>query len=227
MTAKNFIFIIIFTLSFFIFFRSCWKLFLYMKVGKKKDDRFDNPGKRIINVLKIAFGQSKLLRDPSAGLVHFFIFWGFMLFLFAVIEAIIQGFYSPFSLSFTGMLYSATTFIQDIFSVLVIASCLYALYRRFILHIPRLEVDKTGKLDAAFILVMIILVCVFMLGENISLVARQNFILDEYEVRPVSQYFAGIFYSGSGNANSFYEFFWWAHITVIFGFLNYLPYSKH
>src|SRR3972149_4898194 len=78
------------------------------------------------------------------------------------------------------MLYSATTFIQDIFSVLVIASCLYALYRRFILHIPRLEVDKTGKLDAAFILVMIILVCVFMLGENISLVARQNFILGEY-----------------------------------------------
>src|SRR3972149_6613944 len=150
-----------------------------------------------------------------------------ILFLFAVIEASMQGFYSPFTLSFTGMLYSATTFIQDIFSVLVIASCLYALYRRFILHIPRLEVDKTGKLDATFILVMIILVCVFMLGENISLVARQNFILGEYEVRPVSQYFAGILYSSPGGANSFYEFFWWAHIVVIFGFLNYLPYSKH
>ena len=73
-----------------------------MKVAKKKDDRFSDVGRRIGNVIKIAFGQSKLLRDPFAGTVHFLIFWGFMLFLFAVIETIIQGFYSPFNLSFLG-----------------------------------------------------------------------------------------------------------------------------
>src|SRR3989304_5667604 len=227
MELKNIIFILFFLVSILFFIWSCRNLVRYMLVAKKKDSRFDKIGERLKRVWVIAFAQTKLLRDPKAGILHLIIFWGFILFLFAVIEAIIQGFYSPFTLSFTGMLYSATTFIQDIFSVLVIASCLYALYRRFILHIPRLEVDKTGKLDATFILVMIILVCVFMLGENISLVARQNFILGEYEVRPVSQYFAGILYSSPGGANSFYEFFWWAHIVVIFGFLNYLPYSKH
>jgi Fe-S oxidoreductase/nitrate reductase gamma subunit len=227
MELKNIIFILFFLISVSTFVWSCRNLVRYMLVAKKKDDRFDKIGERLKKVWVIAFAQTKLLRDPKAGILHLIIFWGFVLFLFAIVEAIVQGFYSPFNLRFTGALYSAITFIQDIFSILVIASCLYALYRRFIRHIPRLEVDKSGKLDAAFILMMIIFVCVFMLGENISLVAKNNFVLGQYEVRPVSQYFAVIFYSNNGSANTYYEFFWWAHIVVIFGFLNYLPYSKH
>ncbi|MGZ8508713.1 MAG: respiratory nitrate reductase subunit gamma, partial [Bacteroidia bacterium] len=199
-----------------------------MMVGKKKDDRFNFVGRRLKRVWTIAFVQTKLLRDPKAGILHLLIFWGFVLFLFAVVEAIIQGFYSPFSLEFTGSFFSVVTIIQDVFAVLVIAACLYALYRRFIIHIPRLEVDKSGKIDAAFILVLIIFVCVFMLGQNISLVAKNNFVLSENEVRPISNYFAGIFFNeGNTSANFSYDFFWWAHIVVVFSFLNYLPYSKH
>ena len=36
----------------------------------------------------IAIGQSKIFRDPVAGPIHAFIFWGFMVLLFAVIESI-------------------------------------------------------------------------------------------------------------------------------------------
>jgi Fe-S oxidoreductase len=198
-----------------------------MLTAKKKDDRFDNINDRLKRVWKIAFVQTKLLRDPKAGILHLLIFWGFILFIFAVIEAVIQGFYSWFTLAFTGPFYAFITVVQDIFAVLVIAACLYALYRRFVLHIPRLEVDKAGKMDAAFILILIMLVCVFMLGEKISLVAKQDFILNEYELRPLSNYLAGIFYFDNSSADLYYEIFWWAHIVVIFGFLNYLPYSKH
>ena len=115
MDIKNIIFIIVFISAISFFIWSCRNLIKYMMVAKKKDDRFDEIGKRITNVLKIAFGQSKLLRDPAAGLTHFLIFWGFMLFLFAVIEALIQGFYSAFTLSFLGPVYSIITIIQDIF----------------------------------------------------------------------------------------------------------------
>jgi len=67
-----------------------------------------------------------------------------------------------------------------------------------------------------------------MFGQNISLVAMNNFILADNEIRPLSNYLAGVFYNTeSSNANFYYELFWWAHIVVIFGFLNYLPYSKH
>ena len=92
----------------------------------------------------------------------------------------------------------------------------------------RLEVDKHGKLDAAFILVLILLVCVAMFGENISLIAMHNFQLGKYEIRPISAFLSPIFYSGpTSHAETMYQFFWWMHIVVVFGFLNFLPYSKH
>jgi len=42
-----------------------------MLVAKKKDDRFDKPWLRIKRVITIVFGQSKLLREPLAGGIHF------------------------------------------------------------------------------------------------------------------------------------------------------------
>ncbi len=198
-----------------------------MFVAKKKDDRFDNPGSRLARTWKIAFLQTKLMRDPKAGILHIFIFWGFVLFIFAVLETIIQGFYSPFSLSFLGPVYSVITVIEDVFGILVICSVLYALYRRYIIHVPRLEVDKHGKIDAAIILILIMFVCIFMYGENISLVAKDGFVLAGYEVRPVSAFLSPIIFSSPATAALFYEIFWWGHILVILTFLNILPYSKH
>jgi Fe-S oxidoreductase len=228
MTLKNIIFILVFLAAVGVFVWSLKRLYSYMLTAKKKDDRTDRVGDRIINVLKIAFGQSKLLRDPAAGLIHFFIFWGFVLFLFAVVESIIQGFYTEFDLEFTGPFYIAVTLIQDIFSLLVIVAVLAALYRRYVVHVPRLEVDKKGKADAAFILLMIMFVCIFMLGQNASLVAVKGYELAGNEVRPISVFLAGLFYGeNAATAPLFYEIFWWGHILVIFVFLNYLPYSKH
>lgn len=199
-----------------------------MLVAKKKDDRFGDVGARIKKVLKIAFGQSKLLRDPKAGILHFLIFWGFVLFIFAVLEVIVQGFYSPFNLEFTGYFYSLVTLFEDIFGLLVILSCLYALYRRYLLHIPRLEVDKEGKLDATVILVWIMFVVIAMFGQNTALIAKHNFVLGEFEIRPLSFGLSQLLYSGNtAAANTFYEIFWWSHIVLVFGFLNFLPYSKH
>lgn len=200
----------------------------YMLLAGKKDNRFDRAGERLKRVWTIAFAQSKLLRDPKAGLLHLTIFWGFVLFLFAVVEAFIQGFYSPFSWYFLGPFYSAITLVQDIFSVLVLIACIYALYRRFVIHVPRLEVEKSGKLDAAFILVLIMLVCISMLGENSALVAMHNFQLRTFELRPFSTILSKWFYAGgTENAHIYFELFWWMHIIVILGFLNFLPYSKH
>ncbi|MCK7524468.1 MAG: hypothetical protein MZV64_46010 [Ignavibacteriales bacterium] len=98
MELKNIIFIIVFVAVFGFFAYSVNNLIKYLKVAKKKDDRFDNIPTRLKRVWNIAFAQTKLLRDPVAGTLHLLIFWGFVLFIFAVIETIFQGFYSPFSL---------------------------------------------------------------------------------------------------------------------------------
>jgi len=228
MNTKNIIFIIVFVVSFALLFWSLRNLIAYLKVAKKKDDRFNNYGSRLKNVLKIAFGQSKLLREPIAGIEHFLIFWGFMLFLIAVLEAIIQGFYSPFTLSFLGPFFSVITLVQDFFGIFVIAAILVAFIRRFIIKVPRLQVDKSASIDATIILLLIVLVVVSMFGQNMASFAASGFTLHNYEVRPISEALAPLFFSNpSTSASTSYEVFWWMHIIVIFGFMNFLPYSKH
>ena len=224
---KNIIFILVFLGAIGFFIYSCSNLIKYLKVAKKKDDRFDNVGERLKSVWTIAFAQSKLLRDPVAGILHFLIFWGFVLFIVAVIETIIQGFYTPFNLEFLGGFYSIISIVHEVFAVLVILSVIYSLYRRFIIKVPRLEVDKSGKIDAAFILLMIMFVCITMLGQYASGIAMNGFTTGEHEIRPVSAALSSIMFTDGSSAPFFYEFFWWAHILIIFAFLNFLPYSKH
>ena len=227
MTLKNIVFILFFiaAISFFVF--SCRNLIRYMLIAKKNDNRFDKIGERVKRVLTIAFGQSKLLRDPIAGSIHFVIFWGFMLFLFAVLESVLQGFYSPFSFKFLGPLYRPITLVQDVFGVLVIVAIALSLIRRFFIKVKRLEVDREGKIDASVILLLIMIVCISMFGQNISQVAKQNFILEPNELRPISFAISASLFSSSTNANIPFEISWWIHIITIFGFVNYLPHSKH
>jgi Fe-S oxidoreductase len=227
MTYKNLVFILIFIASIGFFLMNLRRILSFIMIGQK-ENRFDNPAKRVLNVLKIAFGQSKLLRDPVAGFIHFLIFWGFVLFLFAVIESIIQGFYSSFTFEFLGPVFSMMTIIQDIFGIFVLIAVLSALYRRFIQKVARLDVGKEGNIDAAIILVLILGVVLSMFGQNVSHIASNNFQLGEYEVRPVANLLSTFFYSETNSSsNIFYEIFWWSHILSIFGFMNFLPYSKH
>ena len=228
MDLKNIIFIIIFLAVFSFFGYSVNKLITYLKVAKKKDNRYGNISTRLSRVWNIAFAQTKLLRDPVAGLLHLLIFWGFVLFLFAVIETVFQGFYSPFSLSFLGPVYSLITLVQDLFGLLVILSIIFSLYRRFVQKVPRLVVDPHGMKDAAFILTLIMFIVISMYGQNAAGFANNGMQYHESELRPVSSFISGLLFNGATSTTTFlYEFFWWMHILLIFGFLNYLPYSKH
>lgn len=227
MDIRNFVFIILFFLAFGFLYKNLKKTFSYLKTGKP-ENRFDSVNERLLNVVKIVFGQSKLLRDPIAGVIHLFIFWGFVLFLFAVLESIIQGFYSPFNFEILGIIYSFITVTQDVFGVLVLLSVLYALYRRFIQKVERLQGDKAEKKDAIIVLTLILLVVVSMFGQNTAGLANHNFILSNFEFRPLSEILSPIFFEANSYfAGILFEVFWWVHILTIFTFMNYLPYSKH
>ena len=228
MDIKNIVFIIVFIFAFGFFIFSVRNLIRYMLVAKKTDNRFDKIGTRLLNVLIYAFGQKKLFRFPLAGILHSIIFWGFILFIFAVVEALIQGFYPLFSYESTGIFFSVVTIVGDIFGMLIILSVFAALYRRVIFKVPRLEIGKAGKLDALIILTLIFLVCLSMFGQNTALIAQHNFVLQPNELRPISYYLSKFIYSSNtSSAGMVYEVFWWMHIVVVLGFLNYLPYSKH
>lgn len=227
MELKNYIFILVFIAAFASLAYNTRRLISYMMIGEK-EDRTDNIGARIKNVFTVAFAQSKIFRDPVAGTIHALIFWGFLLFLFAVLEAIIQGFYSGFTWSFLGPVYGLITITQDIFGVLVVISVLWALYRRYITKVPRLDVGKGGQIDATIILVLILLVVLSMFAQNAAHVAERSFELAAYEWRPLTLPLSQALFSGPGSAaNIAFEVSWWLHIVLVFGFMNFLPYSKH
>ena len=225
MTAKNVIFLVVFVLAMGLFAWSVYRLIRYLRLGKP-ENRFDRSGSRLMKVLTVAFGQSKLLREPLAGVMHFFIFWGFVVLLSAVVESVAEGIFPGFSLSVLGTgMEGALAFLQDLFVGLVIVSVLVALFRRYVLRPKRLDLGLHSKLDATAILMTILFIMLSMIGQNAA-----GMVLGEVEssTRFLSELAVPLFsVMESSSVTTWFAIFWWTHIILVLAFLNYLPYSKH
>jgi Fe-S oxidoreductase len=202
---------------------SCFRISRILAIGKN-DGRFDNIPRRLKAVFTVAFGQSKILREPLAGLMHFFIFWGFTILLSAVLEAIIQGFSPQFNLKALGPLFTPLAALQESIGFLVIVSCLCAFMRWHFFPPKRFfgrEITGHVRLDASLILILILTIMVSMFGANAAGAISTGHVRGRFISEPLSQLFQG------SRAHRWHDAFWWIHISVILGFLNYLPYSKH
>ena len=198
------------------------RLIRYLRLGKK-ENRFDRTGERLGRVLTIAFGQSKLLREPLAGTLHFLIFWGFVVLLAAVLESIGEGLVPGFSFAFLGPLYGPLTFLGDLFGGFVVVAVLVSLFRRIVAPPARLRVGGHAKWDAVLILALILAVMVTMFGQNAARAALGN------EPRGAARFLAAQLsplFAGDG-AFVWFRLFFWGHMAAVLAFLNYLPYSKH
>jgi len=225
MTVRQILFALVLLAALGYFAFSVRKLIRGLQIGRK-ENRFDNIPARLKNVLVIAFGQSKLLREPLAGLMHFFIFWGFVVLLSAVLEAIIEGLFPGFTLAALGPLYPPLAALQETIGILVIVACLAALIRWYIVPPKRYfgpEITGHVRGDATLILSLILVIVVSMFGTNATRMVPGAGL---QPARFVSIQFAGLFQGSAGTA-AWFEFFWWIHILVVLAFLNYLPYSKH
>ncbi|MCE7936013.1 MAG: Fe-S oxidoreductase, partial [Chlorobi bacterium CHB2] len=138
------------------------RLIGYLNIGKP-ENRFDRIGERIKNVLVVAIGQSKLMREPVAGAIHAMIFWGFLALLAAVIESIIEGLIPGGNIAWLGPIYSAITISQDVFCVSVLAGVVWAWWRRSVVKVKRLQGDADEKKDAMLILGLIGLIVTSLL----------------------------------------------------------------
>jgi Fe-S oxidoreductase/nitrate reductase gamma subunit len=227
METKNVVFLLVLLSSLGFFSYSVLRILRHLRIGKS-EDRFDRPWERFKNVLVVAFGQTKLLREPLAGAMHFFIFWGFVVLLSAVLESLGEGLITGFSLTWilNVRLFEIVAFFQDLFAALVIVSVIVALYRRYVVRPKRLEVDLHAMLDATGILLAILLIMVSMLGQNAT-----RMTLHDQELT-AARFVSGAlmpFFSQMkpGSIQAWFEIFWWIHIVLVLAFLNYLPFSKH
>jgi Fe-S oxidoreductase len=223
MAYQNVIFIAVLIAAFSIFGYSVKNLISYLKLGRAYN-RTDRKIERLKKVITIAFGQSKLLREPAAGLMHFFIFWGFVILLSSIVESIGEGIYPNFSFNFIGRLYPILVFFQEAIALLVVLSILTAFFRRLIIKPKRLEGHSSS--EAYLILTLILFIMLTMYGQYSTKVVLHNSA--SYSYRFISSSVSSLFFNmDKSSLENIYHAFWWSHILLVLGFLNYLPYSKH
>jgi Fe-S oxidoreductase len=220
MTLNALVFALVVVAAFAFFLRNVLRLVASLRLGKK-ENRFSGVPQRIRRVLTIAFGQSKLLREPFAGLLHFLIFWGFVVLLSAVLESMGEGLFPGFSFSFLGPLYGPLLVLVDLFGALVVVSVVVSIVRRLVDPPARLRVTGHAKWDAVFILTLILVVMLTMFGQNAARIASGV----PGDARFIAVRLADMIPHES--ARVWFFVFFWGHMAAVLGFLNYLPYSKH
>src|SRR5690348_2767915 len=78
-----FLFVLVVALGFFAY--NAQRLVRYLGTGLT-EHRTDHPWTRLRNVLVIGIAQTKILRDPFAGILHASVFWGFIVLTLGSIE---------------------------------------------------------------------------------------------------------------------------------------------
>ena len=190
----------------------------------------DNVNERIKTTLKVAFGQTKILRKPMIGALHALVYWGFMVITIGTGEMVVDGIFGTHRIfGFMGIGYDFITWSGDVFAAIIIFACTIFLARRYIVDIKRfkgVEMTKGSTIDATIALLMITFLMVSLIGMNMGYVAMAG--RDLIGSYPISNLLLGLISDMSPEGlDFFHEFNWWAHIVLVFTFLNILPYSKH
>jgi len=227
MTAENALFVAILTLAAGFFALNVQRLVHYVRLGFP-EPRHDRPAARLWNVLTVGIAQTKILRDPVAGLMHATIFWGFMVLTAGTVEILVQGVFPAFGFDdvLPHALFVPYSLSQDVFAVFVLGAVGFAFFRRLVLHPKRLEGDDLEHWDALFILGMIAGLMVTLLLSGAFLGVARPVLLgpEKFITRGLGTAFAGMSPEAAWTG---FRASWWAHALLILFFLNYLPYSKH
>ncbi len=232
---SNIIFSILLLSSIFYFRRNFLLIKRNILLGKNID-RMDRPKERWINMLRVAFGQSKMVSKPISGALHIIVYIGFIIINIELLEIILDGLlgthrlFAPYLGSFYGFLIASF----EVLAALVIISVIFFWARRNLIRINRFwnpEMKGWPKKDADYILYFEIILMTLFLSMNATDSLLQNLEAPNYTKAgffPVSQFMMPLFTSFSIQTLILIErTFWWFHITGILVFLNYLYYSKH
>jgi heterodisulfide reductase subunit C len=228
------IFIIILLGAIYLFGKNVAKVRRNILLGRDTD-RSDRPAERWAIMARVALGQTKMVKRPTAAVMHFFIYVGFVIINLEVLEIMIDGVFGShrvFSKPL-GSLYGLLIGGFEVLALLVLVSCVVFLARRNIVKIKRFsgtEMTTWPKSDANYILITEILLMTAFLTMNAADYKLQLLHFGHYATAgsfPISGFIAPMLPSGSSALAGIERGCWWFHIIGILTFLNYLPYSKH
>jgi len=202
-----------------------WKKIKLWRIGKK-ENRYDQIWRRIGTKIYYGALQVRNLEKIFPGIVHLFIFWGFViLFIGTLIIFLQEDITLPiFNYNFfQGNFYLWYSLILDLFGLLAIIGVLLALCRRIFLRPESLD----NKSEDFLSLYWFLLVLLTGFSNEGLRIAATNPDFERWS-------FAG-WQIASGikllrldiaSIQILHRISWWTHLLLAFGFIGYIAYSK-
>jgi len=198
----------------------------------KPENRFDQVGRRIGALIEFGFGQKRMVDDPLPGLMHIFIFVAFLVVALRTVTMFGMGYSKAFHFPLLGrgeILYGPYYLAWDVVAILALVGCAYFTFNRLVLKPDRV----TRSWEAYFILAMIAgLMLTDMTFEATEMIGRSPaggpVAFDHW--RPAASAVAALLAATGMSAaalGAIGVFCYWAHVTQILLFGNFLPYGKH
>ena len=166
-------------------------------------------------ILDAFLGRRTLQGDIAAGIMHLFLFWGFLsLFMGTSLLAV-----HHYLISFLeGIAYRVFSLAMEVGGLMLLAGVIWGLIRRYVQRLPRLE----RRLEDALVPTWLLLVGIsgFML-EGLRLASQQP--------SWGAWSFAGAWVGGLFSATageSLYPYFWWGHTLLSLSFIAVIPFTK-
>jgi Fe-S oxidoreductase len=231
------IFLLLLAAAVFLFTRNVRKIIRNIRLGRSEEITGDT-SLRWYTLLRVAFGQSKMLTRPVAGFFHVIIYAGFIIINTEILEILIDGIFGThriFAQILPESLYDFIIVVYEILAGGTIVAAVVFLWRRYAMKLPRFsssDLDGWPRRDATYILVFEIVLMVFFLSMNGADHLLQNRGAGHYVkagMFPVSSSSFGLLFSGLSDSGLEWieRSAWWLHIIGVLIFLNYLVISKH
>jgi Fe-S oxidoreductase len=205
-----------------IFLRRAWLLYRLVRLGQPVN-RFDDIGQRVGLEATVVLGQRKIFQRALPGFMHAFIFWGFLVLLTTILEALGGIVSRGWTLPWIGD--SAWLHVvQDLFAGLVLVGLGIAVYIRKVQRPDRFKGSHLREAD--YILIWIFAIIVTLFGIQSTAIAAGG--VPNASAYFISNPLSNIWGAMSTDALATLNYaFIWAHVVLILGFLVYIPYSKH
>ena len=197
-------------------------LFRLVLHGRSSTGRLaDLPRRSVREVVGVLF-QSKLFLRPIPGVMHLFIFWGFLVLLPTIAIAFLGAMDASWSIPWLSE-QGWFAFLVDLFAALVLVGVAIALGIRLILRPVRFVGSYLGVAYTILAFEAAISITLFIWhGARIALG------LNEYPAAwaPISNAVGSLLGNGPTTA-TIERLSVWAHAGLILAFLVYIPYTKH
>ncbi|QQQ27314.1 (Fe-S)-binding protein [Chryseobacterium indoltheticum] len=233
----NVFFLILLIAGFGLFGKSLYKIYRNIRLGREIN-RSDRKAERWETMARVAMGQSRMVKRPVAGILHLFVYVGFVIINIELIEIIVDGIFGThrfLATIFGHTFYNFFTATLEILAILVIIGVVLFFIRRNFYGVKRLTMKELfgwPKNDANWILIIeFALMVAFFTMNSSDFILQQRGVLAAHGSFPISEMTLVPFLEIFSFDTIFLEIVergaWWFHFIGILFFMNYLYYSKH